>query len=75
VVQRYGHLSPGASRQAALDLDLYLEAASLGHRWGGDGSAADPSEKSLGIEMERTGIEPLTSGLQKPLQAVAGSCG
>src|SRR5215213_6068794 len=36
VLQRYGHLYPGASRQAAVDLDLYLQAVSVGHTWGGD---------------------------------------
>jgi integrase len=48
VLQRYGHLYPGASRQAALDLDLYLEAASVGHTWGGGGSTDGPSEESPG---------------------------
>jgi integrase len=50
VLQRYGHLYPGASRQAALDLDLYLylEAASVGHTWGGGGSTDEPSEESPG---------------------------
>jgi integrase len=48
VLQRYGHLYPGASRQAALDLDLYLKAASVGHTWGGGGSSDEPSEESPG---------------------------
>ena len=48
VLQRYGHLYPGASRQAALDLDLYLEAASVGHTWGGGGSRDEASEESPG---------------------------
>src|SRR5215218_5979146 len=41
-------LYPGASRQAALDLDLYLEAASVGHTWGGGESTDEPSEESPG---------------------------
>jgi integrase len=48
VLQRYGRLYPGASRQAALDLDLYLEAASVGHTWDGRGYAHEPSEESPG---------------------------
>jgi len=48
VLQRYGHLYPGASRQAALDLDLYLQAASVGHTWGGGRSTDGLSEESPG---------------------------
>ena len=48
VLQRYGHLYPGASRQAALDLDLYLEAASVGRTWGGSRSRDEASEESPG---------------------------
>jgi integrase len=59
VLQRYGHLYPGASRQAALDLDLYLQAASVGQTWGGGGFNDEPSEESPAIESgacrDRTG--------------------
>jgi integrase len=59
VLQRYGHLYPGASRQAALDLDLYLEAASVGQAWGGGGLSDGPSEESPGNQggayRDRTG--------------------
>jgi integrase len=59
VLQRYGHLYPGASRQAALDLDLYLQAACVGHTWGGGGFIDEPSEESPAIESgayrDRTG--------------------
>jgi integrase len=59
VLQRYGHLYPGASRQAALDLDLYLEAASVGQTWGGGGFSDEPSEESSanqhGAYRDRTG--------------------
>jgi Phage integrase family len=48
VLQRYGHLYPGASRQATLALDLYLEAESVGHTWGGGGSTERLSEESPG---------------------------
>jgi integrase len=48
VLQRYGHLYPGVSRQAALDLDLYLEAASVGHTWAGVRPTDEPSEESPG---------------------------
>jgi integrase len=39
VLQRYGDLYPGAAAQAALALDLYLRAATVGEMFGGDGSA------------------------------------
>jgi hypothetical protein len=59
VLQRYGHLYPGASRQAALDLDLYLEATNVGHTWGGGGSPDEPSEEGPanedGAYRDRTG--------------------
>jgi integrase len=59
VLQRYGHLYPGASRQAALDLDLYLQAASVGQTWGGGGFSDEPSEESpaneSGAYRDRTG--------------------
>src|SRR5215211_5647208 len=59
VLQRYGHLYPGASRQAALDLDLYLQAASVGQTWGGGGFSDEPSEESPAYESgacrDRTG--------------------
>jgi hypothetical protein len=59
VLQRYGHLYPGASRQAAIDLDLYLRAASVGQTWGGGGYMIEPSEKSpaneSGAYRDRTG--------------------
>jgi integrase len=59
VLQRYGHLYPGASRQAALDLDLYLEAASVGHTWDGGGAVDRPSGESPAIDYgayrDRTG--------------------
>jgi hypothetical protein len=64
VLQRYGHLYPGAFRQAALDLDLDLEAASVGYTWAEVGSLMSLPKKALEIEVERTGIEPVTSGLQ-----------
>jgi integrase len=48
VLQRYGHLYPGASRQAALDLDLYLEATTVGQARGGGGRGDEPSEESPG---------------------------
>jgi integrase len=59
VLQRYGHLYPGASRQAAIDLDLYLRAAGVGHTWDGGGSVDEPSEESPasrdGAYRDRTG--------------------
>jgi integrase len=59
VLQRYGHLYPGASRQAALDLDLYLQATSVGQTWGGGGFTDEPSEESPANESgacrDRTG--------------------
>jgi integrase len=59
VLQRYGHLYPGASRQAAIDLDLYLRAASVGQTWGGGGFSDEPSEESPANESgacrDRTG--------------------
>jgi integrase len=49
VLQRYGHLYPGASRQAAIDLDVYLQqAASVGQTWDGGGFNEEPSEESPG---------------------------
>jgi integrase len=48
VLQRYGHLYPGASREATLALDLYLEAASVGQVWDGSGSSDELSEESPG---------------------------
>jgi hypothetical protein len=53
----------GASRQAALDPDLYLEAACVGHTWGAGGSLMN-LPKAPEIDMEPTGIEPVTSDLQ-----------
>lgn len=38
VLQRYGHLYPGAAAQAALALDLYLRAATVGQTFGEDGA-------------------------------------
>jgi integrase len=59
VLQRYGYLYPGASRQAALALDLYLEAASVGQAWDDGGPGAEPSEESpgnhYGAYRDRTG--------------------
>jgi hypothetical protein len=59
VLQRYGHLYPGASRQAAIDLDLYLQAASVGQAWDGSGSVEEPSEERPangdGAYRDRTG--------------------
>jgi integrase len=59
VLQRYGHLYPGASRQAAIDLDLYLQAATVGQTWDGGGLKDEPSEESPGNESgacrDRTG--------------------
>jgi integrase len=60
VLQRYGHLYPGASRQAAIDLDLYLRAAAnVGQTWGGGGFNDEPSEESpaygSGAYRDRTG--------------------
>ena len=41
VLQRYGHLYPGAAAQAAMALDLFLRAATVGQTFGasdgGDG--------------------------------------
>ena len=34
VLQRYGHLYPGAAAQAAMALDLYLKAATVGQALG-----------------------------------------
>jgi hypothetical protein len=55
VLQRYGHLYPGASRQAALDLDLYLEDASV---WAIRGAEVGPvmslPKKALEIEVGGT---------------------
>jgi integrase len=48
VLQRYGHLYPGASREAALALDLYLEAASVGQMWDDGGTPEGLSEESPG---------------------------
>ena len=41
VLQRYGHLYPGAAAQAAMALDLYLRAATVGRGFVGDGSTND----------------------------------
>ena len=38
VLQRYGHLYPGAAAQAAMALDLYLRAATVGHMFDGEDS-------------------------------------
>jgi integrase len=59
VLQRYGHLYPGASRQAAVDLDLYLQAVGVGQAWGGGGCGDEPSEEGPanedGAYRDRTG--------------------
>jgi integrase len=59
VLQRYGHLYPGASRQAAVDLDLYLQAVGVGQAWGGGGSGDEPSGEGPanehGAYRDRTG--------------------
>jgi integrase len=59
VLQRYGHLYPGASRQAAIDLDLYLQTVSVGQAWDGSGSVKGPSKESPangdGAYRDRTG--------------------
>jgi integrase len=59
VLERYGHLYPGASRQAALDLDLYLQATNVGQTWDGGGFNKEPSEESPANESgacrDRTG--------------------
>ncbi|MGN6254340.1 MAG: hypothetical protein ACTHO8_05085, partial [Solirubrobacterales bacterium] len=59
VLQRYGHLYPGASRQAAVDLDLYLQAVGVGQAWGEGGSGDEPSEEGPanedGAYRDRTG--------------------
>jgi integrase len=38
VLQGYGHLYPGAAAQAAMALDLYLRAATVGQMFDGNGS-------------------------------------
>jgi integrase len=48
VLQRYGHLYPGASRKAAIDLDLYLQAISVGQVWDGDCSDEEPTDEIPG---------------------------
>jgi len=52
VLQRYGHLYPGAAAQAALALDLYLRAATVGETFGGGGSDED---EWLETPMDRDG--------------------
>ena len=39
VLQRYGHLYPGAAAQAAMALDLYLKAATVGQTFSANGGA------------------------------------
>lgn len=41
VLQRYAHLYPGAAARAALALDLYLRAATVGETFSGSGSDED----------------------------------
>jgi integrase len=48
VLQRYGHLYPGASRKAAIDLDLYLQAITVGQVWDGSGSNEESSDEIPG---------------------------
>ena len=65
VLQRYGHLYPGAAAQAAMALDLYLRAATVGQMFGGDRMAATSrSRQRRWILMERAGLEPATPSLQ-----------
>ena len=39
VLQRYGHLYPGAAAQAAMALDLFLQAQTVGQTFGANGDA------------------------------------
>jgi hypothetical protein len=75
VLQRYGHLYPGASRQAAIDLDVYLQqAASVGQTWGGGGFTDEPSEESPANESgacrDRTGDLRLANAVVAVLEPV-----
>ena len=49
---------------AAIDLDLYLRAASVGQTWDGGVFDDRAPKKALELRVERAGIEPATSGLQ-----------
>ena len=64
VLQRYGHLYPGAAAQAAMALDLYLKAATVGQALGVSTATRSRSRKRRWILMERAGLEPATPSLQ-----------
>ena len=51
VLQRYGHLYPGAAAQAAMALDLYLKAATVGQVFVG-GDAAEVEEPHLPMDID-----------------------
>ncbi len=59
VLERYGHLYPGASGYAATALNLYLQAANVGQVWDGRGSLTNPTHQSRcpthGACRDRTG--------------------
>ena len=45
VLQRYGHLYPGAAVQAAMALDLFLKAATVGQTFGASDGATSMSRQ------------------------------
>jgi integrase len=49
VLQRYGHLYPGASAHAAAALDAYLQAATVGQMWD-DGAAPTGEEGAIPLD-------------------------
>ena len=64
VLQRYGHLYPGAAAQAAMALDLYLKAAAVGQMSAATARGTTRSRKRRHLLMERAGLEPATPSLQ-----------
>jgi hypothetical protein len=59
VLERYCHLYPGASGQAAMALELYLQAATVGRRGVEVGSLTNPTHRTPcpthGAYRDRTG--------------------
>ena len=65
VLQRYGHLYPGAAAQAAMALDPFLQAQT--DCWAdvrANGSGEYEESEMPRMLMERAGLEPATPSLQ-----------
>jgi Phage integrase family len=72
VLQRYGHLYPGAAAQAAMALDLYLRAATVGRCSEVTARARTSGRKRRWMLMERAGLEPATPSLQSQMGVIPG---